>query len=314
MTRIRCGLCLFPLILTSVTLGAGREVNSHSSRFSGSTILVKYVAGTDEELSLGKLGCLLTDRSQEQLIFVPYEKQGSMRRLWGFTIHLANPSWEKDGRCSGKPRLTIPFREMKTLARGQVQSMGQPGGGSFQWITTVVASGGVVAGITSSASKTAKIWIGSVAGVIAFAGAASYLNGRTQNYITIFYDESPTVRPKFSIQSKQITREFSKPGTAAGATPKTNPKDPNGSDGPPPSRDGLPLSKETVQVTDEPSLFCKCKKVAVFQVIDPHDYWNTSMFLDAMTGLTFVQESAAQGESSGGSGGSSSGSGPSGSH
>lgn len=44
--------------------------------------------------------------------------------------------------------------------------------------------------------------------------------------------------------------------------------------------------------------FSPCKNkcdFAVFQIVDPHDYWNTSMLLNAMTGKTFIAESAEKG-------------------
>jgi hypothetical protein len=43
--------------------------------------------------------------------------------------------------------------------------------------------------------------------------------------------------------------------------------------------------------------FCKCD-FAVFQVIDPHDYWNLSMLLDAKTGQSFVSEGLIKGADS----------------
>ena len=33
----------------------------------------------------------------------------------------------------------------------------------------------------------------------------------------------------------------------------------------------------------------------MFQIIDSHDYWNTSVFLNAKTGKTFVSEAAEKG-------------------
>lgn len=279
------------MIAASEAQGSGRTL----ARFSGSTVLVKYVAGDQSQWrgSLGKLGCLVTDPNHQNLIFIHYRKQSWLRRSYGFTLHLMDPSWEKDGQCPvqdsdhdvaspGSPDVEeIPFAQIKTLARGHVLGMGQAEAGALQWLTTVAGVGGVITTLTSSVALATKIGIGGGAGAVALVGVGTYLNRRTNNYISILYNERP--KPKLAVQSKVVTRKSSEP---SGNTPASE-----------------AVTVEVTKARKPAPLFCKCRDFAVFQVIDPHDYWNASMFLNAMTGLTFVDQAAAQGSTSGGSGG-----------
>jgi hypothetical protein len=151
--------------------------------------------------------------------------------------------------------------------------MGQAGAGALQALGTLSGTGGAVAALTGKLS-TGAIWGAAVGGTIALASTAVYLNRRTQNYIAIFYNEATPTEPELTTQSKVITRKFSK------------------SEGKAPSKD---VTVVTTKAASAASLFPKCTDFAVFQIVDPHDYWNTSMFLNAMTGLTFVDQSATQG-------------------
>jgi hypothetical protein len=180
--------------------------------------------------------------------------------------------------------LCIPLDKVKGLARGQVQTMGQAGAGSLQLLVSLLGGGGAILSALTSGklSDTEAISVGLVGGTVALAGTAVYLNRRTQNYIAIFYNEAPPTEPELTTQSKVITRKFSKPAGKA------------------PSKD---LTVVTTKAPSAASLFPKCTYFAVFQIVDPHDYWNTSMFLNAKTGLTFVDEAATQGSKGGAGGG-----------
>jgi hypothetical protein len=212
-----------------------------------------------------------------------YPDRNRLVRAAGFLVHLIDPSWVKGGGRCGKldvkapaggdrPMLSISMDKVKGLARAQVQTMGQAGAGSLQTLVSVLGAGGLVTGLSSGKlSETQAIWAVSVGGTVALAGAAVYLNRRTQNYITIFYNEAETTEPELTTQSEVTTHKITKP---------------TGTD---------ETTVATTKAASTPSLFPKCKDFAVFQIIDPHDYWNTSMFLNAKTGLTFVDESATQG-------------------
>lgn len=71
--------------------------------FSGGNVEVKYVAGTMDPSALGQLGCLailvspksaLPAISGNYLEFIP-RSQGWLSRAFGFSVHIANPSWYK---------------------------------------------------------------------------------------------------------------------------------------------------------------------------------------------------------------------------
>jgi hypothetical protein len=233
------------------------------------------------------MGCLKwgPDASgKDSLLLLGYPDRNGLVRTAGFLVHLIDPSWVKGGGHCGKlnakapaggdtPILSIPLDKVKGLARGQVQTMGQAGAGTVQTLVAILGGGGGVITALSSGklSKTEEIWAGSVGGAIILADAAVYLNRRTQNYITIFYNEAETTEPELTTQSEVTTHKISK---SAGTDETT---------------------VATTKAASAPSLFPKCKDFAAFQIIDPHDYWNTSMFLNAKTGLTFVDESATQG-------------------
>jgi hypothetical protein len=210
-------------------------------------------------------------------------------------VHLLNPSWVKgSGLCAkadakapagnGQPPLSIPLDKVKALARGQVQTMGQAGAGTVQTLVAILGGGGGIVTALSSGklSTTEEIWAISVGGAIILVDAAIYLNRRTQNYITIFYNEATPTVAGHTAEPERFARKLPKPGWAV------------------PSKDvATPTPKE-------PPLFPKCKDFAAFQIIDPHDFWNTSVFLNAKTGLTFVDESATQASKGGAGGGATS--------
>jgi hypothetical protein len=258
------------------------------------------VAGTQKPEALGQIGCLSLrsdDSGKQSLYFFAYPHRGRPIRAAGFLAHLIDPSWLKGGRLcakadpkapagSAEPYLPISLDDdnVKALARGQVQTMGQAGAGTVQTLVAILGGGGGVITALSSGklSKTEEISAISVGGAIILVDAAVYLNRRTQNYITIFYNVAKTTEPELTTQSEVTTHKIIK---SAGT--------------PPPEE----VTVQTTKAASAPSLFPKCKDFAVFQIVDPHDYWNTSMFLNAKTGLTFVDESATQGGKGGAAGG-----------
>jgi hypothetical protein len=270
MTRPTSVFLFVALLSSALGLAAVGVDSPEPNRFSGSTVLAKYVAGSKPDL-LGKLGCLDTPDS-DSLVFKSYEKQSWLRRLFGSWVHLMDPSWRKGtGQCrtGGSKALVIDYGKIRVLARGQVQSMGQSSAGPLQAMTTIGGISGVVTALTSLNGET-KIALLAGAGTVVIVGAGAYLNRRTNNYITIFYGECK--EPQATIQTettKQVTCESS-------------------------DRPDKKTVTEATKETQTPSgeLFRKCTDFAVFQIIDPHDYWNTSMLLNAKTGLTFVGESA----------------------
>lgn len=271
---------------------------SSAPRFSGSTVLAKYVAGTeDNNGALGKLGCLKwSSGDSSALIFSKYNDNIPFHKPAGFVMHLVEPAWFKGGRLckdaqngSSSTNVDIPFDEIKLLASGRVQAIGQPGTGEMQSLLTLAGVGGLVSSLASSSTAaTTKIWLGVGAGTVALVGAGVYLNRRTNNYITIFYKDrtgekksSAGPEPKLITQSRVTTQK---------AECKYNCEQTG--------RKGLfTVSKTTVTTKVPPPEKSpgKCAdgcEVAVFQIIDPHDWWNTIMFLEARTGQPVISETS----------------------
>jgi hypothetical protein len=186
-----------------------------------------------------------------------------------------NPSWSKGkGQCEkgGGDWLSVKYDDIKVLARGQVQNMSQDISGALQGVVAIGSVSGLVTALGSSWGSGAKIAVVATAGTVALIAAGAYLDRRTNNYIAIFYNPvTPASELSTTRQverSTQQTREL------------TSDKDTFSI-----------IRKETTTQTPRDELFCKCD-VAVFQIIDPHDYWNISMFLNAKTGKTFVSQAA----------------------
>ena len=116
--------------------------------------------------------------------------------------------------------------------------------------------------------------MGAATGTLVIVAAGAYLNRRTNNYIAIFFNSA---RPTPDLSTTQVE---SSTETAAQIAPE--------------KASSSITKKETITQKPLDDLFCKCK-VAVFQIIDSHDYWNTSVFLNAKTGKTFVSEAAEKG-------------------
>src|SRR5579859_112564 len=164
MRRMSSVVVLAYVLCGAFAFAAGTSTQK-LSRLSGSTLLVKYVAGTfdsmnDNEPLLGSLGCLETSKDNDgkpsSFFFVPYlHKQGGLRRTGGFLTHLADPSLIKGGghcpQSSSLSLLKIPYGQIKVLARGQVKNMGQESSGVLQ---SVGALGGVVGLGTILSSNT----------------------------------------------------------------------------------------------------------------------------------------------------------------
>jgi len=239
-------------------------------QFTTGAVLVKYVAGTLPTASsarkgiLGKLGCLVATESG--LGFVKYRNQSHGRRFVGFMFHLADPSLMKGAGQCAKAGISLPieWEKMQVLARGQVQNMSSASGSDFQLVSGI----GSLAGAAAIETPAGYIGLGAVAGT----SFAFYLNRRTQNYIAVFVRKKPDEEPKPITGSASV--------------------EPNVKDGKTvfPGKFSVTLPK----ADDPDDHFCKCD-FAVFQVIDPHDYWNTSILLNAKTGQTFVSESAEKG-------------------
>lgn len=285
MKRLMCVAVLASVLCGSIAHAAEAALEK-PRRFSGATVLAKYVAGSDKEGDLGKLGCIETSNVSSgapSLFFLPYlYKQGGLRRAGGFVTHLVDPSLIKGGRLcnlsNSSSDFPIAYDDIKVLARGQVKNMGQESTGALQ---SVGAIGGVVGLGTilssSTLSNSVKISAGGAVGFIGLIAGGAYLNRRTNNYIVIFYDERKGKKedPKLKIQSRVTTQKFTQVPNSTGEMKTT-------------SQVTTTQTTEAAPATEETS-FCKCK-VAVFQIIDPHDYWNLSMFLSAATGRSFVDE------------------------
>lgn len=277
-------------VLTAMIVACSGAKASLSS-FSGPTVLAKYVAGSYRKNGTQPwgLGCLMTDKGNRHLVFVPYKGREPLYwgwRRWAFVTHLIDPSFAKGawlpsycprpGSTLPDSSLDIPLAKISTLARGQVQGMAQASASSIQLVTTVAGLSGFIGAVTGSISHHGlKAHVEWGAAAFALIGAGVYLNRRTQNYIAIFYNPRPG--PKLVVQSRVVTRTCA--GKAAGG-PCTK-----------------TLKVQTTKAPPAPPLFCKCKDFAVFQIIDPHDYWNTSNLLEAETGLTFVSQTAEKGTS-----------------
>lgn len=261
-------LCLSPRALGQTNPG----------KFSVGNVWAKYVTGTkpQEPSQLGKLGCL--ESTDKQLLFSQRNVSwGSIWiKFWDWRlterfVHLFNPSWGK-GPCRTPTRndFSIEFGNIRVLSRGQVLAAG--GTDHKSPVDALTALGGFAGLATAVGTKnqgTVVLALGSAAGLLGTTALIAQLNKKTDNYITIFYNCQDT--------------ESSLPGTA------------------PPSIHVLNSSISGSQIQANPStsssdeLFKKNCDVAIFQIIDPHDYWNLSQLLTARTGLEFVAQTAEKG-------------------
>ena len=223
MSRLTCAIVLSALLLSATAMLAGQErQNPTRERFSGSTVLAKYVTGSESPELLGLQGCLETEGNH--LVFVPLlsttgdEKSGyhqsRVRRFGRFLAHLASPSYAKPS-CEPKskgdsganrkskdipPTLGIAYDEIRVLARGQVLTTGQTTSASLQGLLAVASVGGLITTLTSLHDGP-RITVGAATGTLVIVAAGAYLNRRTNNYIAIFFNSA---RPTPDLSTTQV--------------------------------------------------------------------------------------------------------------
>lgn len=197
----------------------------------------------------------------------------------GWPISLGSLSACGKTECGEKAELKpIPYENISLLARGRTGASS----GVLTEVGTVavpiVSLASLVASITTTGS--ARNWlIGATLGSAGLAIGMHEILLHRGNYIAVFFG------PHEMNESQ--------------ATPCENaPRKAGGSNAHPPSdASGQPAAKAAVSVpAKSPDLFQAAQgcDLAVFQLFNPHQYWNVSMILSARTGREFVAESAEQ--------------------
>lgn len=181
--------------------------------------------------------------------------------------------------CGEKVELKpIPYENISLLARGRTGATG----GVLAEVGTVavpiVSLAGLVASITTTGS-TRNWLIGATLGSAGLAVGMREILLHRGNYIAVFFG------------SREVNE--------TDATPCENAqRNTGGSNARPPSKTSGQASGKTAASAPPktPNLFQAARgcDLAVFQLFNPHQYWNVSMILNARTGREFVAESAEQ--------------------
>lgn len=198
----------------------------------------------------------------------------------GWPISLGSLSACGKTECGEKAELKpIPYENISLLARGRTGASS----GVLTEVGTVavpiVSLASLVASITTTGS--ARNWlIGATLGSAGIAvGMREFLLHRG-NYIAVFFGPH-------EVNETQATPCESATRKAGGSNATHPPSQPS----------GQPAAKAAASVSAKsPDLFQPARgcDLAVFQLFNPHQYWNVSMILNARTGREFVSESAEQ--------------------
>lgn len=248
---------------------------SAAKKFAVGNVWAKYVTGTKQLTLLGKLGCL--ESTEQSLEFIQKKKVFWMKfwdwRLTERIVHLMDPSWGK-GPC-GNPAdgdFSILFGSIGVLSRGQVLAAG---GSDHKSPVDILTALGGFAGLASAVNNGDRsevvLGLGAAAGLLGTTALIAQLNKKTDNYVTVFYGCKGDNSPPGTTPSGIHVINSSVSGSQIQASPSASRSD---------------------------ELFKKDCDVAVFQLIDPHDFWNLSELLTGRTGLEFVAQTAEKGGAS----------------
>jgi len=223
--------------------------------FTYKTVLVKYVAGTlpgEETTRRALLGKMgCLVATQDALIYLRYDNQSPESRAAGFLTHLISPTWAK-GR-----------HQCESAARGQQQDEFDQAKETLPPSRSIpidfddmeiLARGQVESMSSQTASDFSLVsGIGSLAALAALKTTAGYVGLGLVSGVSIGYYVHRRTENYITLFIGKQKRELKDNFGACGGREN------------------------------------RCNFV-VFQIIDPHDYWNTSILLNAMTGKTFISE------------------------
>jgi hypothetical protein len=198
----------------------------------------------------------------------------------GWPLASAAPSTCDKVSCRMNELNPIPYENISLLARGRITESG----GMLPTIADVaipaVSLASLVASITTTGAT--RDWlIGGTLGTAGLAVALHELLVRRGSYIALFFS------PRKANESQNTPCESTEQNSRGSSRQGQKPTKPPG---------GLAAKGTSPPPAKAPDLFGAARgcDLAVFQLFNPHDYWNVSTILNARTGLEFVSEAAEQ--------------------
>lgn len=270
---------IWPLILAMLVSGGALGQTGKTPVPSGARCLfnvgAKYVAGypyvpqrTDGRPKQAS-GRLLVDT--RGIAFCSNHLQAG-----GWPMPSVPPPACEDPACAQQGELSpIPYENISVLARGRTAAAGGLLQGVAAVAAPVVSLAALIASITTTGAT--RDWLlGGTLGSAGLAVGMRQLLIRRGNYIAVFFGPRKLDDTQDSpCDNAQTKRAVSNHPTQ-------------------PPRPGVKSAVATPPKA--PDLFYAARgcDVAIFQLFNPHDYWNISMILSARTGREFVAESAEQ--------------------
>jgi hypothetical protein len=197
----------------------------------------------------------------------------------GWPLASGMPSACDKKQCGQKNELEpIPYENISLLARGRTGTVGGVLSEIAAVAMPVVSLATLVASITTTGAT--RNWL--IGGTLGSAGLAVGIHEillHRGNYIAVFFGPH-------KVNEGQDTPCESTPPNAGASSAH-----------PPPQASGGPAGKAAASTPAKtPDLFRAARgcDLAIFQLFNPHDYWNVSTILNARTGEEFVAESAEQ--------------------
>lgn len=223
--------------------------------FTYKTVLVKYVAGTlpyDETTRRSLLGKMgCLVATQDALIYLRYDNQSPESRAAGFLTHLISPTWAK-----GRHQCQIAANAQQADESEQASKTLPPARSiPIDFNEMEILARGQVQSMSSETGSDFSLLsgIGSLAALAALKTTSGYIGLGLVSGVSIGYYVHRRTENYMTVFIGKQKRDSKGDFSACGSGGN------------------------------------RCDFV-VFQIIDPHDYWNTSILLNAMTGKTFISE------------------------